>query len=595
MARLNIFLIAFISIACLATESRCEDEKSLGRLIVTPSRIASPDSARSMTVLDKEFSDVSVYDATPDLIGNIGGIDIRRRGPENVQADVSIRGTTFEENSVLIDGIRINDPQTGHYTMDLPVTPEDIDRIEILKGPGSSLYGPNAFGGVINIITKKPEGKKFIFDAAGGSFDYDTVALSCTAPLGPVDNRFSIQQSRSTGYIPDTDFNILSLTNSSSVKTFLGTYDFLFGYTKKDYGASDFYSNLYPNEAEDTDTRFFNIGGLAEAGDLTVRPSLFLRRHWDKFRLDINRPGWQTNYSTVYSYGGGSAFNFTHELADVSYGFEVTRDTIDSTNMMDHQRYSEGIYAEVAPKISPELYLDLALRSDHFDGFGWEASPSVSTSYRIYDGLSLRGSIGRAYRIPTFTELYYVDKANIGNSSLKPESSWTYETGIDYSRKSFKAGLTYFHRDSYDTIDWVRYSPATPWQASNIGGASTNGAEVSVTFDRFFLSYTCLDIYSKHGYISKYALDYLKQQISAGISFELSGFKNSWVLNWKDRVAGQSVVIADTKITKRIFDKKTVALDAFFEISNLFNTPYSEAGNVEMPGRWIKSGARLKF
>ena len=595
MKRFLAVLAAVISIAFSITESRCEDERSLGTLVVTPSRIASSNFARSITILDKKVSDMSVYDATPDMIGNIGGVDIRRRGPENVQADVSIRGTTFEQNSVLIDGIRINDPQTGHYTMDLPLTPEDIDRVEIMKGPGSSLYGPNAFGGVINIITKKPEGSKIVFDAEGGSFDYSKVALSATAPFGPVDNRFSIQQSRSTGYMSDTNFDIFSLANSSSVKTLLGVYDFLFGYTKKDYGASNFYSNLYPNEAETTDTRFFNISGLAEAGDLTVKPSLFLRRHWDKFRLDINRPGWQTNYSTVYSYGGGSTFNFTHDMADVAYGFEVTRDTINSTNMNVHERLSEGIYVEVQPKISPELYLNLALRADHFDGFGGEVSPSVSASYRINDELSLRGAVGRAYRIPTFTELYYIDKANIGNSNLSPESSWTYETGVDYSLKSFKAGFTYFHRNTYNTIDWVRSSSTAPWQASNIGGTSTNGAEVSVAFDRFFFNYTCLDVYSKHSYTSKYVLDYLKQQMSAGTFIELSGFKNSWVLNWKKRVGGQSVVIADTKITKNIVNTKGVTFDAFLEISNLFNTPYSEVANVEMPGRWIKSGARLRF
>ena len=595
MKRFLAVSMTFIFITCLTSESRCEDERSLGTLVVTPSRISSSNFARSITVLDKKVSDMSVYDATPDMIGNIGGVDIRRRGPENVQADVSIRGTTFEQNSVLIDGIRINDPQTGHYTMDLPLTPEDIDRVEIMKGPGSSLYGPNAFGGVINIITKKPDGKKIVFDAEGGSFDYSKVALSATAPFGPVDNRFSIQKSRSTGYMSDTNFDIFSLVNSSSVKTFLGVYDFLFGYTKKDYGASDFYSNLYPNEAETTDTRFFNIAGLAEVGDLTVKPSLFLRRHWDKFRLDINRPGWQTNYSTVYSYGGGSTFNFTHDLANVAYGFEVTRDTINSTNMNVHERLSEGIYAEVEPKISPELYLNLGLRADHFDGFGWEASPSVSASYRINEDISLRVAIGRAYRIPTFTELYYIDKANVGNSDLKSESSWTYETGLDYSHEFFKAGFTYFHRNSYNTIDWIRYSPTASWQASNIGGTSTNGAEVSVSFDRFFFNYTCLDVYAKHSYTSKYALDYLKQQMSAGTFIEWDGFKNFWVLNWKKRVGGQSVVIADMKVTKNIFYNKGVKFDAFLEISNLFNTPYSEVQGVEMPGRWIKSGARLEF
>jgi len=595
MSRFKTVVITAVFITCFTAESRCEDENSLGRLIVTPSRIASSDSARSITVLDNVMMEESIYDALPDMIGNIGGIDIRRRGEENVQADVSIRGTTFEENSVLIDGVRINDPQTGHYTMDLPVTSEDIDKVEILKGPGSSLYGPNAFGGVINMITKKPDGKKITIDAEGGSFNYSKVALSCTAPLGPINNRFSVLDSRSGGFMPDTDFDIFSLVNSSSVKTFLGAYDLLFGYTKKDYGASNFYSNLYPNEAETTDTRFFNIGGLAESGDLTVKPNLFLRRHWDKFQLDKSRPGWQTNYSTVYSYGGGSVFNFTHDLTDISYGFDITRDTINSTNMKIHERSSEGLYIEIAPKISPEAYLNLGFRADYFDGFGWESSPSVSASYRISEELSLRAAVGRAYRIPTFTDLYYVDAANIGNPGLKPESSWTYETGADYSRGPFKAGLTYFYRDSYDTIDWIRYSSAAPWRALNIGGTSTNGVEISAAFDKLFLNYTCLDVYSKHDYMSKYTLDYLKQQISAGTSFEFLGFKSSWVLNWKKRVGGQSVVIADMKIKKGIFDKKKVKLDAFFEISNLFNTPYSEAQSVEMPGRWIKSGVKVEF
>jgi iron complex outermembrane receptor protein len=594
MMKLMASLIVLMSILT-ASYSFCEDEKSLGRLIVTPSRIAAEDNARSITSLDGSVADLSVYDAIPDMIGNIGGIDMRRRSPENVQSDVSIRGTTFEQNSVLIDGVRINDPQTGHYTMDIPLTPDDVDRVEILKGPGSSLYGPNAFGGVINIITKKPEGKSFVFDAEGGTFDYDKVSLSCTAPFGPIDNRFSIQQSRSTGYMSDTEFDIFALSNSSSVKTFLGVYDLLFGYINKDYGASNFYSNRYPHEAENTDTRFFNIGGLAEAGDVTVRPSLYLRRHWDKFQLDVNRPGWQTNYSTVYSYGGGATFGYTHDLADLSYGFEVTGDTIDSTNMKKHDRSSEGLYAEAAPKLLPELYLNLGIRADHFSEFGWEASPSVSASYRMADDVSVRGTVGRAYRIPTFTELYYIDAANVGNPSLKPESSWTYEAGVDYHYKNFKAGLTYFYRKTYDTIDWIRYSPAGVWNATNIGGTSTNGVEVALTLDKFFLSYTCLDVYSKHGYISKYVLDYLKQQISCGVELELAGFKNDWVLNYKDRVGSSPVAIVDTRIRKNIFTKSGVSLDAYFEIANLCNTPYSEVKNVAMPGRWIKSGARLKF
>ncbi|MFA4981904.1 MAG: TonB-dependent receptor [Candidatus Omnitrophota bacterium] len=600
--------IAALIILFYPSVSHSEDAHKLEKIVVTPSRLTTylSESSRSVTILDEETFSYSDYNAIPDIIGNVGGIDMRRRGPNGVQADINIRGATFEQNTVLIDGVNINDPQTGHYSMDLPVTMMDVDRIEILKGPASNLYGANSFGGVINIVTKKPEGKQVLINAGGGSYDYVDGGFSVSYPIGPVNNRFSFEESRSSGYMPETEFNILSLMDTARVNTPAGDYDFVFGYTKKDFGAGSFYSNLYPNEEEHTDTRFFKLGGSADSGALKIRPKLFLRRHWDKFALDRNRPGWQTNYHTTYSYGGELGFIMTDPFMDASYGFELSRDTIDSTSLQTHSRTKDGIYLELSPHLAEGLYINGGARIDRFSGFGWECSPSVSVSYTILKDVTLRGLVGRSYRIPTFTDLYYNDSANIGNPDLRPESSWTYEAGADYRKGPVYCSATFFHRNSYDTIDWTRMNSGLPWRASNIGSVDTNGFEMaldispkkisaSIPVEKVFFSYTAVDSYRKHDYLSKYALDYLKQQISAGAELKASGFSNYWVLNYKKRIGDSGSVIVDTKVSKEVIKKGALKFEAFIEISNIFDTAYSEQSGIPMPGRWIKSGAHLEF
>ena len=606
MPRIIACILIIVSVSSVV--ACAEETQKLDKIVVTPSRLTTTlsESSRSLKILDESDFETSAYKAIPDMIGQMSGVDIRRRGPESVQADINIRGTTFEQNTVLIDGVKVNDPQTGHFNMDLPLTMMDLDAIEVLKGPSSSLYGANAFGGAINLITKKPSGEKIVLYAEGGSYDYLDGGFSMSVPVGLSANRFSFEQSRSTGYMPQTEFNILSLTNSTMVETGIGIYNFLFGYQNKDFGAANFYSNLYPNEYERTDTRFFKIDGKTEVGNLRVEPKLSLRRHGDKFVLDQNRPGWQTNYSTTYSYGGELNFALENKFSDVSWGYELSRDTIDSTNLQTHSRTKDGLYMEISPHLAEDLNIDIGFREDYYGDFGWEASPSVSASYKTLKYFTLRGSIGRAYRIPTFTDLYYNDAANKGSSSLLSESSWSYEAGAEFNYEAFSAAAAYFHRDSYDTIDWIRYSSSNPWYASNIGTSNTNGLELSLAIapekickgipvKKLYVMNTILDVYAKHDYLSKYALDYLKEELCAGVDFEASGFKNSWILNYKKRIGDSGYIVADTKISKEIIRKGKVSFEAYIEITNIFDISYSEQSDIQMPGRWIKSGARMEF
>lgn len=605
---LRIFVAIILSSLIFIAPAFSENTHQLEKIIVTPTRIpaSSANSGRSVTTLDGETLVISSYEAIQDTIGALGGIDIRRRSPDGVQSDINIRGAGFEQNTAMIDGIKMNDPQTGHHTMDLPLTSFDVEQVEILKGPASSLYGANSFGGVIDIITKKPEGKKYVINAAGGAQDYFSGGISLSHPIGSIQNRFSIEWSRASSYIPNSEFDIINLSESSIVNTDWGQYDFFFGFSDKDFGANTFYSNLFPNEEESTDTRFFKIGGKIESGSLRMEPKIYLRRHYDKFSLDKNRAGFQTNYHTNYTYGTDLQFIIENPFLDAAYGIELSEDRIFSTNLQKHQRGKTGLYLEISPHISERLYVNAGIRQDTYSDFEIEYSPSVNIKYALFEFLSLRSSIGRSYRVPTFTDLYYRDAANIGNADLVPESSWTYEAGVDYSSEIVNCSLTFFRRESSDTIDWIRAGTSNPWQVTNIGSVKTNGVESSIEITpqkmekdfpvkKIFINYTGLDLFHKHDYLSKYALDYLKQHISGGVEYSFYGFTNSWVLNYKRRVGESDFVVVDTKITKEIIRKKYLTFEAFIEATNLFDADYTEQSGIPMPGRQLKSGVRIEF
>jgi iron complex outermembrane receptor protein len=247
------------------------------------------------------------------------------------------------------------------------------------------------------------------------------------------------------------------------------------------------------------------------------------------------------------------------------------------------------------------------MREDRFTYFGWQYSPSASARYELSERLAVRSSIGRSYRIPTFTDLYYKDSANIGNADLNPESAWNYEAGVDYRAAGiFEFSGTFFRRDSYDTIDWTRSSARDPWRVSNIGRIETNGLEIAlslkpprvsdaISVGRLSLDYTALDQYRKHDYLSKYALDYLKQQITGAIDCDIFGIRNIWAINYKKRIGDSGYIVVDAAFSKAILKNGQAVVEAFLDVTNLFDEPYSEQSDIPMPGRWIKSGARAKF
>ncbi|MBN2097002.1 MAG: TonB-dependent receptor, partial [Candidatus Omnitrophica bacterium] len=278
---------------------------TLEPIVITPTKslLGLLQDLRQVKIITREKIDELPVHSVAELLHYTLGVDIRQRGSWGIQADVNMRGANFEQVLICLNGLPINDPQTGHHNLDLPVRLADIERIEILPGGGSRLYGAGAFAGTINIITKSPAGSQIEVETSGGSFGLNAQGLSANFPLGNFQNRFSFAREESSGWRSETDFTAKNLSLNTQSSFSWGELGYLFGWTKKDFGADSFYSNFYTQEQEHTDTRFFNLKTLIKNQILALQSDLYFRRHTDHFLLDRTRPGWQENYHTSYSSG----------------------------------------------------------------------------------------------------------------------------------------------------------------------------------------------------------------------------------------------------------------------------------------------------
>ena len=416
--------------------------------------------------------------------------------------------------------------------------------------------------------------------------------------------------------MPDTEFDINTLFFTSRADIPSGSerngeakwpfsVDFSFGLTDKDFGADGFYSDRFLQEEEHTKTRFAHIKAKLEKDIFTIEPKIYWRRHWDKFILDRSRPNWYINYHTTYLYGGEIQAYMISSFGRMAAGAEVGREEITSTNLNNHDRLREGLYLEVEPQLPAEFILNIGMRGEHYSDWGWTGNPSFNFAYKLTPSIKMRSSIGRSFRVPTFTELYYVDPANVGNPELHPERAWAYEAGADYSSKRFGMSVTAFRREGRSLIDWVREDETAVWQAKNIGKVDTNGTEITFQIrpnvSSRFLSISKISsgyayLFSERkasGFTSKYVLDYLKHQFSLGVNFSLPlGIHQTVNLTYKKRVGEEyGYYLLDTKIFKRRTLGKGM-IDIYIEGTNLSNTSYSEQGSVKMPGRWIRMGVK---
>jgi len=551
-----------------------------------------------MTVITRDQIASLPVQTVADVLRLASSVDVRARGVRGIQSDFAIRGANFGQMLVLVDGVRLNDAQSGHHNGDIPVPLDAVERIEVLYGPGSSLLGADAFGGTVNVITRRTIDRPSIV-VQGGSFG--TVAGRGEAGFerGVVREAFAVSADRSSGFMDDRDFK----TTVVRSRTSLGADTSLsISHLWKAFGANNFYGGNAPSREwtnqtlATVDHRF----GLAAGWSLNATASY--RTHGDRFLFNQLRPELSDNRHRTHAVlGSASGARRIGSIGTVTVGVEGGGDWIRSTNLGDHSTARVGGFGEWRQDIGRRMQVDGTIRVDHYDEFGTSWNPSVGVGWWPSSIVRLRASAGRAFRVPTFTERYYSDPANLARADVGPETAWAGEGGADVLvAPGWLVQATIFGRADDDVIDWLRPTTADRWQTYNVRDVNTRGVELGLrrTFAGgafAFVEYTALDIDAAAvTQLSKYVLDYAPRSLAAAASIPLPDrFNVAPRLEYRRRSRSTGTfdyVLLDMRVSRSIGR----GVDLFIDGANLFDRSYQEVAGVDMPGATMSVSVAIR-
>ncbi|MDA3930708.1 MAG: TonB-dependent receptor [Prolixibacteraceae bacterium] len=599
--------------------------------------------SRVVVTITKSEIERAAVTSVNELLEYASNVDIRQRGTNGIQADISIRGGSFDQVLVLLNGVNITDPQTGHHNLNLPLDLSSVERIEILKGPGAWKFGPGAFSGAINIITSTSSNNFITVGAELGQFNSNSENITSGLKIKNTTHLLAVNHSSTNGYTDNTDHSIKNLFYHGKLVAGKTEFSMQAGASDKGFGANSFYTAKYPNQYEEIQTYFVSAGIKTQLKNLQIEPKIYYRRNNDRFVLFRTNPAsWykNDNYHTSEVLGVNALANYIHGTnATTTLGADFRNETIYSNNLgevventiqspvndtitlnrfhtrsnfsafIGHKHYFENLMVNVGLNVTHNS--DLKSK--------WFLFPGVDLNYTLNKNYSLFASVNKTMRMPTYTDLYYQGPSNEGNTNLLPEEAIGYELGFKYEHKLANFTLTGFHIQGSNMIDWVRNTTEEKWRTINHTELNTTGFEVSLQtdlekivpeqnlFKGLRLSYT--NVYQNKvetELISNYSLNYLKHRLD--VSLNHSVWKNisaSWHFAFQDRNGeylkyenSQSVGMKDyepfsTTDIKIIWNH--AGWKIYASLNNIFDVEYYDIGNVQQPGRWIKVGVSKRF
>lgn len=530
----------------------------------------------------------------PELFATLASINLIERGTTGSQADLSIKGSSIEGVLLLVNGIRVHDPQTGHFTMDIPIDISAVERVEVMTGGGSSQYGTAASGGVINIVMKKDENSSFSGFGIG-SFKSGKVAVSLAEQKEGVSFLLNAHGGKSDGYKPDSDLEYAGITTIGAYGSTNLAIDWNMGYLKKSFGAGNYYSPYPSFEKTTTIQGGINARYLLDDRNL-IRIRAGSRGHGDDFILIRNQPDFyrNTHYNRCYSFAAEYLTDLRHDTS-IMVGNETERLGITSPGLGNHADSRNAVYGELSVR-KQKSNISLTMRLDRNTRKETIFSPGLGIMVPLGHNYRFRLRTEKSFRSPTYTELYYVDPANSGNSSLRSERSLWMEAGVDMSENEISTGISGFVRKSTDVLDWIRYTEDKTWFAVNHGSVFTRGIEVTCLISlaqswkiRFNSTLLNQDVTKRKGIESKYALNPLEKSAVAVLSGHLvQRIKCAVAMRYEKMHEGQSRTPVSVKISRKIRSVK-----AIFSVNNIFNEWYEELPGLRAPGRWFNFELQL--
>lgn len=598
-----------------------------------------PDALKIVNVLSKTELERAPTLNLAEILRQASHIDIRQRGAEDIQADISLRGGTFDQTMIRFNGINITDPQTGHYSLDLPVSFRQISRIEIIGGATSQNSDSGAFSGAINIVTKP--GEKNAFDASifYGNHNLLDVNLAGTIVTGKLNHLLAVSRKKSDGYMKNTDFDTKNIYAHTSGNFDAGQLDVMFGISTKEFGANAFYSAKYPEQFDAVKTIFAALKWKIKS-PLNFAPAVYWRRHTDRFELfRCEKPDWYTGHNYHLTDIAGSSLNawILTKAGKTAWGTEIRSENIRSNVLGDEM-------AKPIKVTGKDAYYTRSKSRTHFSAFAehvlqhnkWtlaggisfhhninselkgEIYPYANFGWQLLPQLRFYASASRSFRLPTFTDLYYSGPVNVGNPDLKPEKTALFDAGCKFESKNISATINIYHQKGENLIDWIKYQPDEVWKTENITTLKNNGLEISLSVfpenmlqRKFFIPEARIHYLAtklqkpESDFISYYVLDNLKHKLNINLSHHI--FKKldmNWSLTYQQR-NGKYIAYIDGEETEKqyspfcLLDCKLIYTIKYISfhllVNNLADVGYVDIGNVPQPGRWIKLGVQIKI
>jgi iron complex outermembrane receptor protein len=590
---LLIFLISNFSVSQdLSTD--------LDEVVVLSSKLDLPFSKnfRTVNIISSEDIKNSPVTNVSDLLQEITGIDVRRRGVGGVQGDLYIRGGGFDQTLLLVDGMKMDDAQTGHHTLNMILPLYLIERVEIIKGPAARIFGQNAFNGAINIVTKDLEGEKRtvhmkLNELSYGSFEQKNISLSTKITAENIKSLISYSGNRSDGYRHNTDFKRNNYFVKTSFNTNKSPVNIIASFNENKFGANGFYASPSATEQyEETQASLLGVTTTINSEKLSITPRLYWRRGQDEYIYIRDNPSVYRNLHKTNKVSAELSGSYFSKSGITGFGVDLSTVNISSNNLGEHKRTTVNLFADHTFQLFDEkLFISPGIALSYFSDMSFHSFPGIDLGYNVSSDFKIYSNIGKTYRIPTYTDLYYSDRTTVGNENLNPESATSTELGLKYNSSNFKFSAALFNRSAKNIIDYVKSSENDLWKAENIGSLTTKGYEFDISYS-FKSSYDLSNVNSisigytnirDNNYVtdinfSKYSLNSLKHHLISKLNLKyIKNINHSIVYKYSERSDKSNYSVLDSKIMY----KKGL----YIYINNILDEIYSETNLVPMPGR----------
>ena len=603
-----------------------------GRLPAAPGR-----TGRNVSVITAADIAASPARSLDELLRFEAGVQVTPRSAFGAQADLSVRGGTFNGVVVLVDGARFNDPQTGHFLSDFPIPLAEIARIEIVRGPDAAAWGPDALGGVVHVITHT---------GAAGSHDgheggaRDVAAASASAGgLGTVAGEVAVRRLRApaafsaavTGLRTDgaplrapdgstvvgsqgevrADLDRVAATAAAALPVAGASLTVRGALDARDFGAVQFYTPLASDTAREATTTQWLQARLVRSGRTGWSVQASARRHTDRFAFF---PGLDPNRHTSRRLGlTAEAHRLVSPRLTVGAGASGEVRDVVSNSLGDHRDAGGGVFALARWTPLDPVTVSASARVDADPGFGVEPTPMLAVAVQAAPGLVLRGAAGRAVRAPNYTERYIntareLRSGNLGNPDLRAERAWSAEAGLDGRLGPLAVQATGFWRRTDDLIDYARTTVEgiEVFLAQNILATTARGVETSAQVGwrfnpdqalRAVIGYAWTDVQVAAGAVPgdfRYVLDHSPHLVQGRATATLGQVETTVEAIHKTRVEQDAVTVANARLAVALGGSGGVsAAEVFGEVRNAFDATYTEVFGAPMPGRLWLGGVRL--